>query len=102
MLVARQNGKTEMLVVLSLWWLVIQQVPMVLGTSTKLDYAKESWEKAIRLARVTRVEAVDPGQGGVRRTNGEQTFTLSGDGDAESPDACRYKVAASNDEVAGR
>ena len=98
-LVARQNGKTEMLVVLSLWWLVIQQVPMVLGTSTKLDYAKESWEKAIRLARGhPELKQLIPVKGGVRRTNGEQTFTLSGDGDAESPDACRYKVAASNDE----
>ena len=84
-----------MLVVLSLWWLVIQQVPMVLGYEHEAGLRQGVLGERSRLARGRRVEAVDPGQGGVRRTNGEQTFTLSGDGDAESPDACRYKVAAS-------
>jgi len=85
-LVARQNGKTHVLKVLSLFWLYIERVGLVLGTSTNLDYAKESWEKAVTLAEDT------PGLAreikSVRRANGEQTLTVAGNG--------RYKIAASN------
>lgn len=98
-LVARQNGKTETLVVLSLWWLVIQQVPLVLGTSTKLDYAQESWEKAIKLARShPDLREMIPAKGGIRRTNGEQTLTLTEPDALDLDDGCRYKIAASNTE----
>ena len=101
-LVARQNGKTELLVVLSLFWLTVQMVPLVLGTSTKLDYAQESWLKAIRLAKShPELKALIPAQGGIRKTNGEQTLTMVDPDDpdgVESPFACRYKIAASNDE----
>lgn len=88
-LVARQNGKTELCVVLSLFWLFVQRVPLVLGTSTVLDYARESWDKAVVLAETTR-ELSDqvPEKGGVRRANGEQTLMTD--------DRCRYKIAPSN------
>jgi phage terminase large subunit-like protein len=90
-LVSRQNGKTEVLVVLSLWWLFVQRVPLVLGTSTKLDYAKESWRKAVKLARkVPDLADEIPKRGGVRETNGEQELA--------TVDDCRYKIAASNAE----
>lgn len=90
-LVARQNGKTELLVILSLWWLFEAHVELVLGTSTKIDYARESWEKAIRLAaKCDELDARIPGRGGIRRANGEQTLTTD--------DGCRYKIAASNEE----
>lgn len=88
-LVARQNGKTEVLVILSLYWLFVEFRKLILGTSTNLDYAKESWEKAVELA-----ESVDdladeiPPRTGVRRANGEQTLTTT--------DKCRYKIAPSN------
>lgn len=86
-LVARQNGKTELLVILSLYWLYVDLVELVLGTSTNLDYAYESWEKAVAL-----VEA-DPdtfplAKNGIRRTNGQNTLRTA--------DLCRYKIAASN------
>ncbi len=88
-LVARQNGKTELLVILSLFWLFVQSVPLVLGTSTNLDYARESWEKAVLLVEDVPELAEDiPPRTGVRRANGEQTLTTSG--------RCRYKIAASN------
>lgn len=97
-LVARQNGKTELLVVLSLFWLAVQQVPLVLGTSTKLDYAAESWRKAIKLAKShPDLRSLIPPKG-VRRANGEQQLTFAESGDVEGEDACRYKIAASNDE----
>lgn len=88
-LVARQNGKTELLVLLTDYWLFGCSYPLVLGTSTKLEYAKESWEKALKLAEGTSMGASIP-RNGVRRTNGEQELVTS--------DGSRYKIAASNEE----
>lgn len=89
-LVARQNGKTELLVVLSLFWLFVEMTPLVLGTSTKLDYAKESWRKAVKLARRVSDLADEIPARGVRQANGEQELS--------TVDDCRYKIAASNAE----
>lgn len=99
-LVARQNGKTELLVVLSLFWMYVDRWPMVLGTSTKLDYAKESWRKAVRLARrVPDLSAEIPARGGVRETNGEQELMIRYRIGAEDlEDEARYKIAAANAE----
>ncbi len=91
LLVARQCGKTELCVVLALFWLFVEHRPLVLGTSTKLDYAKESWKKAVKLARrVPWLAQEIPARAGVRETNGEQELTTVND--------CRYKIAASNAE----
>jgi hypothetical protein len=87
-LVARQNGKTHVLKVLALYWLFVEQVKLVLGTSTNLDYARESWEKAVITAEGTDLLAREIPRNGVRRANGEQTLTVAGGG--------RYKIAASN------
>ncbi|MDG4821273.1 hypothetical protein O7635_05325 [Asanoa sp. WMMD1127] len=98
-LVARQNGKTHLLVVLTLFWLFIERIELILGTSTKLDYAKESWLKAAKLARrIPELAAEIPSRGGIRKTNGEQEMVVSAEGDADDPDAVRYKIAASNNE----
>lgn len=85
-LVARQNGKTELLVILALYWLFRQQRRLVLGTSTNLGYAKEAWEKAVSLAEGVPelVELVHR----VRRAAGEESLVTT--------DQCRYKIAASN------
>lgn len=88
-LVARQNGKTYLLMVLALYWLYVDRVRLVLGTSTNLDYAKESWEKAVTLAEdMPELSREIPPRSGVRRANGEQTLTVLTGG--------RYKIAASN------
>jgi hypothetical protein len=87
LLVARQNGKTHLCKVLALYWLFVVRLRLVLGTSTNLDYARESWESAV--ADATENEALAdlvPASGGIRRTNGEQTLTTT--------DRCRYKIAA--------
>lgn len=93
-LVARQNGKTSLLKVLALFWLYVQAVELVLGTSTKLDYARESWEGAVALARACPDldELILPGASGVRRANGEQTLTVRGPLGRQH----RYKIAAAN------
>lgn len=89
-LVARQNGKTETPVVLSLYWQFVDAVPMILGTSTKLDYAKESWVKAVKLAeKCDQLDALRPARW-KRETNGEQESWTS--------EGSRYKIAASNEE----
>lgn len=91
--VARQNGKTHLLVILTLFWLFVERFPMILGTSTKLDYAKEPWAKAARLARVTPpLAAMLPRtrNQGIRQANGEQEIVTAED--------ARYKIAAANPE----
>lgn len=96
LLVGRQNGKTELPVRLSLFWQFVDEVPLILGTSTKLDYAKESWMKAVQLAErapglpVTRNDR----RKWTRQANGEQeSWNTTADGRD-----CRYKIAASNEE----
>lgn len=87
-LVARQihNGKTELLVILTLYWLYVERVGLVLGTSTNLDYARESWEKAVMRAEETPDLAREITD--IRRANGEQSLATMWGG--------RYKIAASN------
>jgi hypothetical protein len=93
LLVSRQNGKTELPVVLSVYWQFRKKLPLILGTSTKLAYAKESWQKAIKLVQRTRSldDLHEPGRKWYRRTNGE---TESWTNNEES----RYLIAASNEE----
>jgi hypothetical protein len=99
-LVARQNGKTEMLVILSLFWMWRQRVGMVLGTSTKLDYSRESWLKALKLIRRTPKLAPDiAARGAVRSANGEQEIAITHwDANGELAGDSRYKIAAANEE----
>lgn len=92
-LVARQNGKTEFLVLLSLYWLFLVRVSMVLGTSTQLPYAAISWEKVCRLARSVELLAEDlpmTRNQGIRKANGEQSLT--------TVHGSTYKIAAANEE----
>jgi hypothetical protein len=96
-LVARQNGKTELLVLLSLWWLYMAEVGLVLGTSTKLDYSRESWLKAKKL--VERTPALFSRTGRIRTANGEQelpTLDRVDDDTGEVIESSRYKIAAAN------
>lgn len=92
-LVARQNGKTELLVILSTYWQFVQAVPLILGTSTKLDYARESWDKAVKLVEAAPAPELAELRGRrkwTREANGEQvSWTTEGS---------RYKIAASNEE----
>lgn len=85
-LVARQQGKTHLLKVLTLYWLFIERQRLVLSTSTNRDYAKEAWQGAVELAEGS--EWLEPEIENVRRANGEETLTALG--------GCRYKIAASN------
>lgn len=95
LLASRQNGKTELPVMLSLYWQFVEAVPLILGTSTKLDYARESWKKAVKLAeraaaRHPELAALMPRPRWKREANGEQESWTTEDS--------RYKIAASNEE----
>lgn len=85
-LVSRQNGKTHLLMVLALYWLYVDVIEMVLGTSTNLGYAVESWQKAVRVAE--QLPELQEMIKHVRRASGEQSLDLV--------TGARYKIAASN------
>lgn len=93
-IVARQQGKTLLCRVLTLYWLFIERWPMILGTSTNLGYAKISWLEAIALAESVPDLACDIPGDGVRKAAGEECLTAV---DPEDPRRIsRYRIAASN------
>jgi hypothetical protein len=99
-LVSRQQGKTRFAKVWSLWNLFIDmavpgryELPTLLGLSSKLDYAKETWAAAVATARRCPELAAEVPRNGVRESNGEQYLATT--------HGTRYKIAASNED-AGR
>lgn len=102
LLVARQNGKTEVCKILMLYWMYVECWELMLGTSTKLSYAAETWTKAWKQAKRNPTLVKSIPRDGIRRTNGEQCFTalntmVNEDGEEEEYES-RYQIAASNDE----
>jgi hypothetical protein len=85
-LVARQAGKTHLLKTLALFWLFVENWPLVVGMSTNLNYAMESWLKAVDQAETTAILSAQ--LAAVRLANGEQEM--------RTVQRARYKVAASN------
>ena len=83
-LVARQNGKSIMGMVLALFFLYVLGARLVLGTAQDLDQATEVWEGAVELAQESDelVEAIEQ----IYRGNGNKTLRLNSNR--------RYKVAA--------
>lgn len=49
-LVARQNGKTLLCRVITLYWLFVELADYVLGSHVSRDYAKKSWKETIGMA----------------------------------------------------
>jgi hypothetical protein len=100
-LVARQNGKTFVPSTLAPYWSLVDEVPMILGTSTQLVYAKESWLKAVRTMELAAKAPGDPLYGvipsrrreWVRQANGEAGWFL---GDPSAP--WQYRIGAVNEE----
>lgn len=94
-LVARQNGKTTALMVLALWRMVMDAARMVLGTSTNLDYARESWQKATELAWGPKGSKVFQG---VPELEGEflQPRYANGEQELTHVDGGRYKIGTAS------
>ena len=106
-LVGRQNGKSTLLRVLTLWWLYVdsdsfpEHLPvnefLVLGTAQNLDLAEESWEAAVALCDPDDDDALEDRiaipvlqQLALRpvRTNGKKALRLR--------NGAKYQVRAAN------
>lgn len=97
LLVARQQGKTELLAILPAYWLDVDEVPTVVGISNKLEHAEETWEKTRQM--IDRAPDLEPARIGrwYRIGNGKTSMTLT----TEDGARCTYKIAAANGD-AGR
>lgn len=86
LLVARQNGKSLILQVLTLWRMYVDDCALTIGTAQNLDVAEEVWEGAIELAESNPELASKIDR--IVRVNGKKTLKLdTGE---------RYKVAAAS------
>lgn len=86
LLVGRQNGKSHILAILTLWWMYVFGQPLTIGTAQNLDVAEEQWEEAVSLAQS--VDELSDEIDQVIRTNGKKALRLVG--------GQRYKVAAAS------
>lgn len=86
LLVARQNGKTVLMVYLILWRLFTDGAKTVVGTAQSLDIAEEAWELAVAVAEA--IPELDEEIKHARKTNGKQALILHG--------RQRYKIAAAS------
>lgn len=93
-LVARQNGKSHLSRMLSLWRLFARGAELVLGAAQDVETAREHWEKTLELAE--RVPALAAGVVAVRRANGQITLKV-----ARKFGGGSYKITATNS-TAGR
>jgi phage terminase large subunit-like protein len=86
--VARQQGKSHVGRALTLYWLFVEQVGLILGTSTTLSYAKEQWQMCCDTALANEYLRAELGPKPVRSTTGDEVLRTAAGG--------RYKIAASN------
>lgn len=86
LLVARQNGKSTILQVLTLWRMYLDAARLVIGTAQNLDVAEEQWRGAVELAEGVPELAEEIAR--IDKTNGKKALEL------ESGE--RYKVQAAN------
>lgn len=94
-LVARQNGKSTVSVVLALFFLYVLKVATVLGTAQDLDTAEEVWERAVSIVEDVDEDTERPLHPDLLREhlktvriNGKLALVLKG--------KRRYKVKAAN------
>lgn len=96
-LVARQNGKTLWARTLILYWLYIEHIALVLGTSTDRQYAKRAWKATLDYAQAHDVLKWETGI--PRLTIGEESMpVLAGKDDPSKPGrrVAEYVFAANN------
>jgi hypothetical protein len=85
-LVARQNGKSQLKRTISLWRLYVDGARTILGTAQELGLAREQWQMCIDTIQAHPDLAAELGQ--VRRVNGDEWFRLAS--------GARYLIRASN------
>lgn len=78
-IVARQNGKTLLFRVLTLWWMFVGRYKLTIAAHTSRDMAKRSWQETINMAMATPLLARELGRRPVVKQIGEENFsTLAG------------------------
>jgi hypothetical protein len=86
LLVARQNGKSTLMQVLTLWRMYMDGAPLVIGTAQDLDTAEEQWQFVVDMAEEIPELAAEVAQ--VLKVNGKKQLRLvTGE---------RYKVRAAS------
>lgn len=90
-IVARQNGKTLLAKILIMYWLFVECIPLVLGTSTDRSYAKRTWTQVCKTVKTNPWMAKRLAS--IRLTISEEALTTTDDAE--------YTFAANNGQ-AGR
>lgn len=85
-LVARQNGKSQLKRTVSLWRLYMDGARLVLGVAQDVSLAREQWQMALDTIQADPDLTAELDT--VRRVNGDEWWKLTSGG--------RYKIAASN------
>lgn len=85
-LVARQNGKSTLAQVLTIWLLFVWGWPLVLGTAQDLDVAESLWEEVVEI--VTADEELSELVENTVKVNGKKALVLK--------TGAKYKVKAAN------
>lgn len=85
-LVARQNGKSTLAQVLTIWLLFVWGWPLVLGTAQDLDVAESLWEEVVDLVESN--DELNALKDGVTKVNGKKSLNLT--------TGAKYKVKAAN------
>jgi hypothetical protein len=93
-LVARQNGKSTLSQVLSLWFMYVYGFDLVLGTAQDLDTAEEIWQGAVDL--VTEVDEDDVPVRPELLELWQRTVMVNGKKSLELKTGSRYKAKAAN------
>lgn len=88
---SRQAGKTTLGSLLAAFWLFVEMVPLVWGTSAQRSTAKAAWKKTVVIAK--NHPELSPLLASVREANGDETLELVG--------GSEYRISAANDD-AGR
>lgn len=86
LLVARQNGKSTLLVYLILWRMYQDGARTVLGTAQSVEVAEEAWSKAVEIAEAIPELADEIAK--VKEGKGSQVLRLDG--------GEKYRIAAAN------
>ena len=84
--IARQNGKTTLSKVISLYFLYQLEVALIIGTAQDISNAEDVWQQVVEMAQEN--ELLSPSIKHVWFTNGSKRLQLSGGRD--------YRVRASN------
>lgn len=84
-LVARQNGKSQLKRTITLWRMYMERPMLILGVAQDLSLAREQWQMCIDTINASPDLSAELGQ--VRRVNGDEWFKAS---------RSRYKIGAAN------